>query len=518
MTETLSKPLEARTGSKLFILCACLAQVMVVLDTTIIAVALPETQQSLGFSDDLRQWTITAYTLAFGSLLLIGGRISQILGIRRAFLIGLAGFAIASLIGGMATDVEVLLAARVGQGVFAALLAPTNLSLMNTAFSEDGSRAKAFAIFGAVAGAGAALGLILGGALTESMSWRWCFYVNVPLALLTALIAWRALHSAPGPARASFGDDIPGLVLGTGGVFSLVFGFSRAEEHGWEATATLIWLAAGLFMLIAFLVRERSARKPLLPMSILTDPIRASAYLAIGMVGIAQMGSSIYLTFYLQDNLNYSPLETGLAFLPMVGGLVVAAVLSTRILVPALGLRVVFPAGALIQTAAFWMLSSINAESGYLDSVLWPITVLGVGLGFVMAPAMSAATHGVSAQFSGLASATANTSQQLGASLGVAFLSTLAAQQATDFMESRAAQINQTVAGMLAGRGQGASSAQAAEVVDRVVATFRSEAEIAAYAEGFQALAGIAAVLAVVTFILLAITRAGGRSRGADID
>ena len=494
----------------MLVLCACLAQVMVVLDTTIIAVGLPAAQEGLGFSNSGRQWTITAYTLAFGSLLLVGGRLSQFLGIRRAFLLGLTGFAVASFLGGVASNFEMLIAARVGQGVFAALLAPTNLSLMNTAFPDRHNRAKAFAIFGAVAGAGAALGLILGGALTESLSWRWCLFVNVPLALLTGILAWRMLHSVPVRTKTRLTADVLGLGLGTAGLFSLVFGLSRAEENGWDGAQTLVFLAGGFVLLILFLVRERRASSPILPLSIVTDPVRASSYLAIAMVGLVQMGSSIYLTFYFQKNLDYSPLETGLAFLPLVGGLVVAALFSTRLLVPLLGLRFVYPAGACIQAIGLWMLSPLDPASDYTSSVLLPIIVIGLGLGTVMAPAMSAATHGVAAEHSGPASATANTSQQIGASLGVAFLSTYAAQRVSESLTDKASTIQDAVATAVAAKQLNPESAEAAQIITGIQKDFMAIAEISAYAAGFQVTALIAAALAAATLFLLLATRSGG--------
>lgn len=505
------KPMSTRAKpAVMLVVCACLAQVMVVLDTTIIAVALPDAQAGLGFSNAGRQWTITAYTLAFGSLLLVGGRLSQFLGIRRAFLLGLSGFAVASFLGGVASSFEMLIAARVGQGIFAALLAPTNLSLMNTAFPDRHNRAKAFAIFGAVAGAGAALGLILGGALTESLSWRWCLYVNVPLALLTGVLAWYRLHSVPGPTASQLTADLLGLVLGTTGLFSLVFGFSRAEENGWNGSETMLFLGSGVLLLIVFLLREKRASAPILPLSILADPVRASSYLAIAMVGLAQMGSSIYLTFYFQNNLDYSPLRTGISFLPMVGGLVLAALVSTRVLVPRLGLRFVYPAGAGIQAIGLWRLSYLDPASSYTSSVLVPAIIIGLGLGTVMAPAMSAATRGVSVEHSGLASAAANTSQQIGASLGVAFLSTYAAQRATDFLNGKASTIQDAIATGLAARQPAPGSAEAAQLADGIKQQFLAQAEISAYAAGFAATALIAATLAVVTLVLLLATRSGG--------
>lgn len=500
-------------STRALVLCACLAQVTIVLDTTIIAVALPAAQADLGFADAGRQWTITAYTLAFGSLLLIGGRLSQFLGIRMAFLIGLAGFGAASLVGGFAGTFETLISARVGQGVFAALLAPTNLSLMNTAFPEARTRSKAFAIFGSVAGGGAALGLILGGVLTETLSWRWCLIVNVPITLLTAVIAIRVLRGVAGPRRSDVTADIIGLVLGSTGIFGLVFGFSRADELGWRSGTVTASLASGIVLLALFLVRERYAREPVLPLGIIANGVRAGSYLSIALVGLSQMGSALYLTFYFQQNQGYSALQTGVAFLPMVLGLVVAAVVSTRILVPRTGLRVVFPIGAAITSLGFYGLSRLGIDASYSGDLLVPIVVVGLGLGLIMAPAMSSATHGIGVERSGLASAVANTSQQLGASLGVAFLSTYAARIGADFLADGRDEITRKVASALVEAQVAPSSPSGLEIAARIAADFGARAEVEAYSSGFGVLGAIGLGTAAALIALFLGTRTGKPSR-----
>lgn len=471
----------------LVVLSACLAQVIIVLDTTIVAVALPDAQADLGFASADRQWTVTAYTLAFGSLLLIGGRLSALLGAKRAFLIGAAGFGIASLLGGLANDFGTLVAFRALQGMFAALLAPTNLSLMNAAFPGTTGRSRAFAIFGSVAGAGAALGLVLGGVLTEIGDWRWCFFVNVPLVVGTLLVAIYGLRGTARRVSGSLLDDVPGLLLGTASVFAIVFGFSRAESDGWAHPSTLTFLAGGAALVIGFVIRERLATNPLIPLHLLADARRSSSYLTIALVGFAQMGSSVYLTFYMQEDLGYSPLRSGLAFLPMVAGLIIAAIISTRILVPRLGLGVVFIVGALMQSIGFIWLSGLGTVDAYVSELVAPMLVIGMGLGTVMAPAMSSATVGVGPALNGLASALANTSQQLGASLGVAFLSTIA----TSIVSERLA--------------------AAAPLTPTEIASARLSADVAAYAEGFQWLAGIAALVAVLVALLFALDRLASR-------
>ncbi|WP_202381564.1 MFS transporter [Leucobacter chromiireducens] len=476
----------AASRPSLVVLSACLAQVIIVLDTTIVAVALPDAQLDLGFASADRQWAVTAYTLAFGSLLLVGGRVSTFLGAKRAFLIGAAGFGIASLLGGLANDFGTLIAFRALQGVFAALLAPTNLSLMNAAFPGAAGRSKAFAIFGSVAGAGAALGLVLGGALTELGDWRWCFFINVPLVAGTILVAINGLRGTAGRTSGSLLDDVTGLLLGTASVSALVFAFSCAESDGWTHSSTLVLLVGGAVLAIVFVIRERLAAEPLVPLSLLADARRSSSYLAIALVGFAQMGASVYLTFYLQEDLGYSPLRAGLAFLPMVVGLIVAAIVSTRFLVPRFGLGVVLTVGPLMQSIGFIWLSGLGTVDEYVSELVAPMVVIGMGLGTVMAPAMSSATVGLNPARGGLASALANTSQQLGASLGVAFLSTIATSIVSERIEA------------------------AAPLTQAEAATVRLSADVAAYSVGFQWLAGITALVAVLIAMRFALGRLVG--------
>ena len=484
------------------VLCACLAQVTVVLDTTIVSVALPDAQADLGFGDADRQWLVTAYTLAFGSLLLFGGRLSQFLGPRVAFMLGAAGFAVASLMGGLADSFGFLVAMRALQGAFAALLAPANLSLMNGAFPGSDGRARAFAIFGSVAGAGAALGLILGGVLTESWGWRWCLFVNVPIILVTLAIAIPALRSAARRVAGRLLDDGLGLVLGTGSVFAVVFGFSRAQELGWRHPVTVILLGGGVMMAVAFVLRERLAAAPLVPLSLLQDHRRSTSYLSIALVGVAQMGSSLYLTYYLQQDLGYSPLRSGVAFLPLVGALVVAAVLSTSIVVPRFGLVAAFIAGPILQGLGFLWMSRLGTADAYVGELLGPMLVIGLGFGMVMAPAMSSATYGVPPENRGLASALASTSQQLGASLGVAFLSTLAARVATE----RGAELKaDLLATLTSGAAGPATSPAAIALRDKAVADATREAAVSGYAAGFLSLSFVRFGVAVLIAVMFAV-------------
>ncbi len=299
------------------------AQLMVVLDATIVNIALPSAQRSLGFSTDSRQWVVTAYALAFGSLLLLGGKLGDLFGRKWTFVAGLIGFAAASAIGGLAQSFGMLVAARALQGAFGALLAPSALSLLTVTFAGSPDRAKAFGIFGAIAGGGASVGLILGGVLTQTLSWRWCLYVNVLISLPTVLVALRLLQNHPPEGRPRI--DIPGVLLACGGLFALVYGFSNAETHSWTAPLTIASLSASVVLLVAFVLVERVRADPLLPLHIVTDRARGGAYLSILLAGAGVFAVFLFLTYYMQENLGFSPIKTGLAFLPLTAVLVVTS-------------------------------------------------------------------------------------------------------------------------------------------------------------------------------------------------
>jgi EmrB/QacA subfamily drug resistance transporter len=408
-----------------------LAQLMVVLDATIVNIALPSAQQDLGFSNDARQWIVTGYALAFGSLLLLGGRLGDMFGRKRTLIAGLLGFAVASAIGGAADSFGVLVAARALQGLFGALLAPSALGLLTTTFSDPRERGKAFGIYGAIAGGGGAIGLLLGGVLTEYLSWRWCLYVNLALAIPAALGALALLSSTAHAAGARI--DIPGTLTATAGVFSLVFGFSRAETDGWGAPFTLGFLAAGVILLAVFVAIERRVANPLLPLRVVADRNRGGAYLAAGLVSIGMFGVFLFLTYYLQQTLGFSPVETGLAFLPMVAGIMLTATTSTAKLLPRFGARPLIPTGMALAAAGMVYLTGIGLDSSYASDVLPGLIVMGLGIGLVMAPAMNTATAGIAAKDAGVASAMVNTAQQVGGSIGTALLSSIAASAAASF-------------------------------------------------------------------------------------
>jgi EmrB/QacA subfamily drug resistance transporter len=402
-----------------------LAQLMVVLDVTIVNIALPSAQKALGFSNDSRQWIVTAYALSFGSLLLLGGRLGDRFGRKRVFVTGLTGFAIASAVGGLAQSFGVLVVARALQGSFAALLAPAALGLLTTTFTIPSERNKAFGVFGVIAGSGAAVGLILGGALTEYLDWRWCMYVNLILAVPAAIAALRLL----GAETAAAGQpriDIPGAVVASAGLFGLVYGFSNAATHGWGAPLTIAALAAGVALLVAFIAIERRVDHPLLPLRVVANRGRGGAYLAVAIVGAGMFGVFLFLTYYMQQTLGFSPLKTGLAFLPMMAVLVPTGAIGQTRLVPRFGARRLVTLGMAFGATAMLIFTGVTVDSSYATHVLPGLMVLGLGLGLVMAPVLSTATFGVGRRDAGVASAMVNTGQQIGASIGTAVLSTLA--------------------------------------------------------------------------------------------
>ncbi|WEO93802.1 MFS transporter [Streptomyces sp. FXJ1.172] len=411
------------------------AQLMVVLDATIVNIALPSAQTDLGFSDGSRQWIVTAYALAFASLLLLGGRIADLFGRKPAFLVGVVGFAGASALGGAANGFTMLVTARALQGAFGALLAPAALSLLNTTFTDARERARAFSVYGAIAGAGGAVGLLLGGVLTDTLDWRWTLYVNVAIAVVAFAGGWILLDNHRDAANARL--DVPGTVLVAAGLFSLVYGFSNAETHDWESPLTWGFLIAGGVLLAAFAWWQTRAAHPLLPLRILLDRNRAASYLAVLISGAGMFGVFLFLTYYLQLNLGFSPTKTGVAFLPMVGALMVTAQAGTTVLLPRIGPKAVIPLGFAIATAGMAWLTGIGLGSHYAAAVLPQLIVIGVGLGLVMPTAMQLATGGVAAQDAGVASATVNAMQQVGGSIGTALLNTLAATAATNYLSGR---------------------------------------------------------------------------------
>jgi EmrB/QacA subfamily drug resistance transporter len=402
-----------------------LAQLMVVLDATIVNIALPSAQRDLGFGDDSRQWIITAYSLAFGSLLLFGGRLSDLFGRKWTFIAGALGFATASAVGGVADSFGVLVAARAAQGVFGALLAPAALSILTTTFTDPKERGKAFGIFTALAGGGGAIGLLLGGILTDALTWRWCLYVNLAFAIPAAVGAFTLLTNQRAERRPRL--DLKGVAMASTGLFALVYGFNHAETASWGDGLTVAALAVGVTLLAAFAAFERRVSNPLLPLRVVLDRNRGGAYLAIGTAGAGVFGVFLFLTFYLQSFRGYSPIETGVSFLPMTASIVFAATMSTTRLLPRFGPKPLVFTGMTLAATGMALLTRIGLDTGYASHVLPSLILIGLGFGLIISAGISTATLGVRASDAGVASAMVNTMQQIGGSLGTAFLSTVAA-------------------------------------------------------------------------------------------
>jgi EmrB/QacA subfamily drug resistance transporter len=432
MSETSPAP-AALSGRWLTLTTVALAQLMVVLDATVVNIALPSAQADLGFSTGDRQWIVTAYSLAFGSLLLLGGRLSDLMGRKRTFIIGLIGFAGASALGGAATSFGTLVGARALQGAFGALLAPTALAVLTTTFTIARERARAFGVFGAIAGAGGAVGLLLGGVLTEDLNWRWNLYINVVIAVIAVAgaVAFVPTVERTGPPPKL---DLPGTVLISGALFGLVYGFSNAESHGWSAPLTWGMLIAAVVLMTGFIGWQRRAPHPLLPLGIILDRNRGTAYSSVLIAAVGMFGVFLFVTYYLQVSLHFSPIRTGLAFLPMIAMLVLAAQLSTNLLLPRFGPKVMVPIGMTLGAAGLLYLTRLDLTSTYAVNVLPPLMIFGLAMGSIMPAAMQTATLGVDRQFAGVASAMVNTSQQVGGSIGTALLNTLAATAAGNYL------------------------------------------------------------------------------------
>lgn len=400
-----------------------LAQFMVVLDGTIVNLALPRLQIEMGISDSARSWVVTAYALAFGAFLLLGGRIADFWGRKRTFLVAAAGFAVASLLSGIAQQPWELIGARALQGVFAALLAPAALALLNVAFPGGKDRGTAFAIFGSITGVGAAVGVLLGGFLTEHASWRWCFFVNVPIAAIALAGVWSLVSESK--AQGSTKYDWPGVVLAALGLGSLVYGFTNAE-HGWDAPEAWGFIAAGVVLMALFVLVEATVKHPLLPLRVATERNRGAAFLASFLSGAVLIGGILFINFYIQIVLGFAPFLAGLASLPMTVALIITAGVVAKNL-PKLGAKIPTAAGPVFMAAAMLWLTQVSAEGLYLVNMLPALLLLGVGLGMVFVPMQNLALFGVDKDDSGVASALVNASQQIGGSLGIALFSTIAA-------------------------------------------------------------------------------------------
>jgi EmrB/QacA subfamily drug resistance transporter len=413
-----------------------LAQLMVILDATVMNIALPSAQRALHFTTVDRQWVVTAYTLAFGSLLLLGGRLADLLGRKVTFLVGLLGFAGVSAVGGASVNFTMLVTARACQGAFAALLVPSALSLLTTTFTEPKDRGKAFGVYGAIAAAGGAMGLLIGGSLTEYLSWRWTLYVNLVFAGLAFIGGALLLRRQPS-VRPRL--DIPGVLLVSSAVFCLVYGFSNAATRNWHTPSTWGFLGAGVALLVAFAFWMGQAAHPLLPPRVVLDRNRGGAYLSMLIAAAGMFATFLFLTYYLQQTLGYSPVVTGLAFLPIGAGIAVAANLSTIVLMPRIGPKPLVTAGMLIGAGAMVWFAQLGTHTGYAAGVLGPVILTGIGLGMVTAPSMNTGTFGVATQDAGVASATVTVGQQLGASIGTSLLNTIFASAVASYFVAHAA-------------------------------------------------------------------------------
>src|SRR5438309_1211811 len=457
-TATLSTPAAPAHGRDrrwLALAVIGVAQLMIILDASIVNIALPHAQAALHISDASRQWALTAYTLTFGGLLLLGGRIGDYLGRKRTFLIGLFGFAAASAFGGAAQSATWLFSARAVQGVFAAVLAPAVLSLITTTFTEAHERAKAFAVYGAISGTGAAIGLIAGGALTEYLSWRWTLLVNTPIALVVAALAVPLLKESRAEGNRHF--DVPGAVVATGGLALLVYGFTEASLHGWTAAFTVTLLVAAAVLLIGFVVWEQRAANPMLPLRIVLDRNRGGAYLGFFLATLSLFGVFLFLTYYFQGVLGYSALKAGIAFLPFPIGVIVSSTIASRTL-PRFGPRVLATAGFTLAAIGMLWLTQLPADSAYLTHVVPAMLAISLGMGHVFVPLSSTALLGVPNHDAGAASALVNTMQQVGGSLGVALLNTIATSATASYAAahgglSRAAVVHGFTSGFAVGVG-----------------------------------------------------------------
>ncbi|AKH84805.1 Puromycin resistance protein pur8 [Streptomyces sp. CNQ-509] len=422
----------------LILVVICVAQLMVVLDATIMNLALPSAQEDLGFSLANRQWIVTAYAVAFGSLLLFCGRLVLLFGLKRSFLVGLAGFAGASAVGGAANSFEMLVSARVGQGVFAALLAPATLTLLTTTFTDPKEKGKAFGAYGAVAASGAGLGLIIGGALTSGLSWRWCMYVNLLFAGVALLGAGLPFGRNAAVRSMRTKLDFPGVILVSAAMFCIVYGFSNAANEDWSTPQTWGFLVAGGVLLVAFAAWQTRAAHPLLPPRVVLDRNRSGAYLLMLLVGAGIFGFFLFLIYYMQTTLDYSAIASGVALLPMVVFTAVAVNIGNIKIMPKYGPKPLVIAGLTLNAGALVWLTRVEVDSGYAAALLGPILVLGFGMGFIFAAALQTGTTGVEPQDAGIASASIQVGQQLGGSLGTALLNTIAASAITDYVKEHA--------------------------------------------------------------------------------
>jgi EmrB/QacA subfamily drug resistance transporter len=496
-------PAHRHLGLALVVIAA--AQLMVVLDATIVNVSLPHIQQALGFSGSGLEWVVNAYALTFGGLLLLGGRAGDILGRRRVFIAGIALFALASLLGGFATSQAWLLSARAIQGVGAAVVAPTALSLITTTFPEGPRRNRAMGVYAAMSIGGAAVGLLLGGVLTTYASWRWVFFVNVPIAVVVALIAPRVLAESE---RHTGRFDLPGAITGTGGLAALVYGLSSAATTAngvshWGDTKVLASLGAAVVLLGSFLFIESRSKHALLPLRIFSNRDRSAANLIMLCVGTALFGMFFFLTIFLQSVWGYSPVKTGVAYLPMVLTIMAVAGISSQ-LVGRIGARPLLIAGSLFAASGMFWLSRITEHSTYAGGLLGPIILTAAGLGMLFMPLTLVALNRVDERDAGVASSLVNTGQQVGGSIGLAILGTVAWTVVANTARNSAIAAKAAAAkAAAAGHAVTPTKAQLAEaqkaITDHALAT--------GFSRGFVVSAGIAVLALIITLVMVRVTK-----------
>lgn len=443
-----------------------LIQLLIVTDATVMNIALPSAQADLSLGDGERHWVITAYVLFFGGTLLLGGRIGDRYGTRKVLLAGLVGFGLASLLAGAAPSGEFLFAARGGQGVMAALVAPAALSLLSNTFPDGRERGIAFGVYGAFSSAGAAVGLILGGVLTEYVDWRWCLYVNVPITAVAALGAWITMRpTEPGVGRL----DLIGAALSMLGLASIVLGFAQAESQGWENPIVIGLLAGGVVLVGVLVWVESFVDYPLVPLRVLLDRARGGAFLAVALSQIALFGFFLAITYYLQTILNYSPVQAGLAFLPLTAAIALGAGVLAARLMPRTGPKPLIVSGLLLASAGMGSLTQLSTGfDAVYPALLLPAQIaIGLGIGLVMMPAMSTATTGVGIGDMGIASAIVNASQQVGGAMGAALLNTIAATVTTGYLvnHSDPDPLDARLAGFTTGIATGAALLAATAIV-----------------------------------------------------
>ncbi|MFD7548218.1 MFS transporter [Streptomyces sp. NPDC059816] len=461
------------------------AQLMVVLDGTITNIALPSIQTDLGVSASTLAWIVNSYALAFGGLLLLGGKAGDLFGRRRMFRFGIVVFTVASILGGFATNEVLLIAARVLQGVGAAVAAPTALSLIATNFPEGAPRNKAMGVYAAMAGIGSTVGLLLGGVLTDYLDWRWVFFVNVPIGIAVLLGTRLLAEGRPEHGRL----DIPGAITGTGGLIALVYGITRGGEHSWTDGLTLGSFVVALVLLSLFLVFQSRVEHPMLPLRLLRDRGRAGAYVTMLFLGAGMFATFYFLTLYLQQVLGYSPVKTGLAYLPFSIGMSISATLGSRLISRWSARRIAGP-GLLVGALGMLWFATLEPDSSYAWHLAPAMFVTALGLGASFVPMTLGAVRGVAAQDSGIASALLNTAQQIGGALGLAALTTVAMMTADDLVPDASATFYRAAA-----TGDAGLMSRAAEALTE------------GYATAYLVAAGLFVAGLVITVIALRDTR-----------